>query len=79
MVIILILISLFSLILKDIYSWVPPANEQHLIVEYLDQECSKISLLKLNQRNLIEKLKEYRSSIIPHAVTGKIDVREFTA
>ncbi len=75
-------IKVFSItqgILKDIYSWVPPVNEQHLIVEYLDQECSKISLLKLNQRNLIEKLKEYRSSIISHAVTGKIDVREFTA
>lgn len=75
-------IKVFSItqgILKDIYSWVPPVNEQHLIVEYLDQECRKISLLKLNQRNLIEKLKEYRSSIISHAVTGKIDVREFNA
>ena len=75
-------IKVFSItqgILKDIYSWVPPVNEQLLIVEYLDQECSKISLLKLNQRNLIEKLKEYRSSIISHAVTGKIDVREFGA
>ena len=72
-------IKVFSItqgILKDIYSWVPPINEQHLIVEYLDQECSKISLLKLNQRKLIQKLKEYRSSIISHAVTGKIDVRE---
>ena len=66
-------------ILKDIYSWLPPVHEQDLIVEYLDNECKKISLLKAKQIELIEKLKEYRSSIISHAVTGKIDVREFGA
>ena len=73
-------IKVFSItqgILKDIYSWLPPVHEQDLIVEYLDNECKKISLLKAKQIELIEKLKEYRSSIISHAVTGKIDVREF--
>ena len=75
-------IKVFSItqgILKDIYSWLPPVHEQDLIVEYLDNECKKISLLKSKQNQLIEKLKEYRSSIISHAVTGKIDVREFGA
>ncbi|MBK1781076.1 restriction endonuclease subunit S [Advenella sp. WQ 585] len=75
-------IKVFSItqgILKDIYSWLPPVHEQDLIVEYLDNECKKISLLKAKQIELIEKLKEYRSSIISHAVTGKIDVREFDA
>jgi type I restriction enzyme S subunit len=75
-------IKVFSItqgILKDIYSWLPPVHEQDLIVEYLDNECKKISLLKAKQIELIEKLKEYRSSIISHAVTGKIDVREFGA
>jgi hypothetical protein len=33
----------------------------------------------IKQKSLIEKLKEYRASIISHAVTGKIDVREFGA
>ena len=73
-------IKVFSItqgILKDIYSWLPPVHEQDLIVEYLDNECKKISLLKAKQIELIEKLKEYRSSIISHAVTGKIDIREF--
>lgn len=73
-------IKVFSItqgILKDIYSWLPPVHEQDLIVRYLDNECKKISLLKAKQIELIEKLKEYRSSIISHAVTGKIDVREF--
>ena len=75
-------IKVFSItqgILKDIYSWLPPFHEQDLIVEYLDNECKKISLLKAKQKALIEKLKEYRASIISHAVTGKIDVREFGA
>ena len=54
-------------------------RDRDLIVEYLDNECKKISLLKAKQIELIEKLKEYRSSIISHAVTGKIDVREFGA
>lgn len=75
-------IKVFSItqgILKDIYSWLPPVHEQDLIVEYLDNECKKISLLKAKQIELIEKLKEYRSTIISHAVTGKIDVREFVA
>ncbi|MGL2996862.1 restriction endonuclease subunit S [Acinetobacter baumannii] len=73
-------IKVFSItqgILKDIYSWLPPVHEQDLIVRYLDNECKKISLLKAKQIELIEKLKEYRSSIISHAVTGKIDIREF--
>ena len=39
-------------------------------VEYLKQDPKWVA-------QLIEKLKEYRSSIISHAVTGKIDVREF--
>lgn len=53
-----------------------PINEQREIALYLDKETLKIDNLILKQNQLIEKLKEYRSSIISHAVTGKIDVRE---
>lgn len=55
----------------------PPKSEQQEIVEYLDEEKNKIDNLISTQIQLIEKLKEYRSSIISHAVTGKIDVRDF--
>lgn len=55
----------------------PPKSEQQEIVEYLDKEKNKIDNLIYKQKTLIEKLKEYRSSIISHAVTGKIDIREF--
>lgn len=49
--------------------------EQEEIADYLDQETSKIDQLieKINKQ--IEQLKEYKTSLISHAVTGKIDVR----
>ena len=57
----------------------PKLNEQCEIVGFLDTKCKKIDLLISKQQQLIKKLKEYRSTIISHAVTGKIDVREFGA
>ena len=57
----------------------PPPNEQSQILQYIIQNQSRINNLIAKQKTLIEKLKEYRASIISHAVTGKIDVREFGA
>ncbi|CAP02682.1 putative type I restriction-modification system specificity determinant for hsdM and hsdR (HsdS) [Acinetobacter baumannii SDF] len=54
-----------------------PISEQDEIVEFLSTENLKFNNLISKQKALIEKLKEYRASIISHAVTGKIDVREF--
>lgn len=56
-----------------------PISEQDEIVEFLSTENLKFNNLISKQKTLIEKLKEYRASIISHAVTGKIDVREFGA
>ncbi len=63
--------------LKKIY--IPDISlvEQQKIAEFLDKETARIDISVLKQKSLIEKLKEYRASIISHAVTGKIDVREF--
>ncbi|WKU18802.1 restriction endonuclease subunit S [Advenella alkanexedens] len=58
---------------------IPTSYEQQKIVEYIEQQANKIDFLIEKQNQLIEKLKEYRTSIISHAVTGKIDVREFGA
>ena len=58
---------------------VVPIKEQNKITDYLDREIQEIVNCIDKQKLLIEKLKEYRSSIISHAVTGKIDVREFDA
>ncbi|PSD34788.1 restriction endonuclease subunit S [Acinetobacter radioresistens] len=57
----------------------PPLVEQQGIVNHLEIENAKIDTLIEKQNQLIDKFKEYRASIISHAVTGKIDVREFGA
>jgi type I restriction enzyme, S subunit len=53
----------------------PPMQEQLAIVNYLDEELSKADLLIKKATQSIELLREYRSSIILSAVSGKIDVR----
>jgi type I restriction enzyme S subunit len=57
----------------NFYITIPSHREQNEIIEYLNQENYKIDVNIDKQKQLIEKLKEYRSSIISHAVTGKID------
>ena len=55
----------------------PPENEQKHICDILDKKVENIDTLITEIQNQIEKLKEYRQSLISEAVTGKIDVREF--
>jgi type I restriction enzyme, S subunit len=47
----------------------PPADEQHAIVSFLDHETAKIDALIAEQRRLIELLQEKRQAVISHAVT----------
>lgn len=56
----------------------PPVTEQHSIVQYLDNETSKIDALSAKAREMIDILKERRQALISAAVTGKIDVRGLT-
>lgn len=52
----------------------PSKAEQQSITEYLDRECETlVSLIDANEK-LLQKLREYRQSIIYEAVTGKIEV-----
>lgn len=48
---------------------VPPYAEQVRIVNYLDFKCAKIDSIIEKQQAIIEKLKEYKLSIITEAVT----------
>lgn len=43
--------------------------EQKAIADYLDKECAQIDDIVEKQRNIIEKLKEYKKSVITEAVT----------
>lgn len=56
---------------------VPPFVEQQKICSFLNSESDKINKLTDSVVRAIEKLKEYRTSLITSAVTGKIDVREY--
>jgi type I restriction enzyme S subunit len=55
----------------------PEIIEQEAIITYLDGRISKIENIEGIIFSQIEKLKEYRQSLISEAVTGKIDVREW--
>ncbi len=47
----------------------PPVEEQHVIVAFLDHETAKIDALIAEQERLIELLQEKRQAVISHAVT----------
>ena len=55
----------------------PDRDEQMYIVEYLDNCTTQINQLLNDIQAQIQKLKEYRQSLISEAVTGKIDVRDY--
>lgn len=59
----------------SLYIPVPPHSEQLTIAAFLDSTCSLIDAQRRAHEKSISLLQEYRSSLITHAVTGKIDVR----
>jgi type I restriction enzyme S subunit len=54
----------------------PPINEQQKIAQFLDYKTAQIDKQKAKIKQAIELLKEYRTSLITNAVTGKIDVSQ---
>ena len=50
---------------------IPPLSEQQSITDYLDQKCSEIDELISIKQQKIEKLKDYKKSLIFECVTGK--------
>jgi type I restriction enzyme S subunit len=54
----------------------PSLNEQKDIVKQVREYEERIFSLSAGIENQIQKLKEYRQSLISAAVTGKIDVRD---
>ncbi len=47
----------------------PPFEEQQQIADYLDKKCEDIDKVVETEKSVIEKLKEYKQSIITEAVT----------
>jgi len=56
---------------------VPPKEEQYDIANYIDSSLCDIDSLVEFVNDAINKLKQYRQSLIYEAVTGKIDVRDY--
>jgi type I restriction enzyme S subunit len=54
----------------------PPLREQQAICEHIDREMDRMDRLMTLNRDQIDKLREYRQTLISAAVTGKIDVRQ---
>lgn len=55
--------------IKDFPVIFPHKNEQTCIVNYLDSKCTKIDAIIEREQDVIEKLKEYKMSVITEAVT----------
>lgn len=53
---------------------IPPLSEQQAIVSYLNIKCSEIDNLIAVKQLKIEKLKEYKKSLIFECVTGKKEI-----
>jgi Restriction endonuclease S subunits len=66
--------ELSNVALKDFEIPIPPLSEQEEIVAYLDKVTKQIDQTINHYQNQIEKLKEYKQSLINAAVTGKIKV-----
>ena len=60
--------------INDLVVIVPPDSIQISVVKYLDEKCSKIDANILKKQKLIEKLQEYKKSLIYEVVTGKKEV-----
>lgn len=59
--------------LLNYYIPVPPIEIQNKIVDIINKKCAQVDELIANQQAQIEKLKEYKQSIITEAVTKGLD------
>lgn len=57
----------------NIYIALPSIVEQRQIAAHLDKKCAAIDSMVANQQAQIEKLKEYKQSVITEAVTKGLD------
>ena len=62
--------------IKNIHVPIIEISEQQAIASYLDGKCSEIDKLIDVKQKKIEKLKDYKKSVIYEAVTGKTDLRD---
>ena len=64
-------LELSSQSLNDFPTPYPKRDDQYRIAAYLDEKCGEINRVMVANEGMVAKLKEYRSSLIWEAVTGK--------
>ena len=65
--------------LQDFPVVVPPLSEQNAVTSHLDKLTADIDIATATARRQCELMQEYRTSLIAHVVTGKLDVRNAVA
>lgn len=66
--------SLSQELLKRLPVLLPSTEEQKKIAEFLDEKCSELDAAINRKQSIIEKLTEYKKSLIYETVTGKLEV-----
>lgn len=61
--------SITQYLLRNAYVIFPPLHEQQRIADYLDKKCAEIDAIISKQHSIIEKLQEYKLSLITETVT----------
>lgn len=54
---------------------IPPIDEQHAIVAYIEEKCQKIDTLMSELQVEIDYMKEYKQRLIADCVTGQVNVQ----
>lgn len=65
--------------LKNLVVTVPPLATQHEIAAYLTDCCSKINSIIDAKKQQLEKMNNYKKSLVYEYVTGKKRVKEVTS
>jgi len=64
---------------SNLFTVIPPLNEQLKIINFLDKEIQRIDQIKTETQKSIALLKERRSALITAAITGQIRLEDMTS
>lgn len=71
-----IIVHIYASSLRDLQIPLPPLQEQEAIAEYLEGRLAKIDTAIEKTKNQVELMREYKTSLISQAVSGKINIKE---
>ena len=63
-----------QILAKSLWIPIPPNEDQVVIVQHLNKKCGQIDYLIALKQSKIEKLEQYKRSLIYEYVTGKREV-----